>query len=605
MTVLEQKLRKKFGSPNWESTAQDRDNRPVEGERAGREYRDDVVPDSEQDSVPDDVIFTPSTHDDFDVGLPAITGGRLSRKKRFLRALARLWQHIIPRKISAEERQYLADVKARQSHEKELLQQAIEAERRIVNALVEIGVRYEYKQTEKGGGLFDRMLPGGGNMQKPSFDETRFTEQAIYLRFKTPLPRNVGPDMILSPDTLTAVSAHVRRRVTSHFTPEEGLWYIVELNAGVRGIPRHVMYADMMERFPKAADGLYIPFGQAANKKPIYISLGKFYHMLVGGTTGSGKSNFLEVVLCTLLRRNGPARLRLLLIDLKRGVQFSRYEGVPHLITDIDGVETGIITRREEVVIALEWLHAEGERRLDQLREQGYQDIDQYNSRRRGDNKLSHVVAVFDEIADLMMDPDLKRNAERLMANILGRHRAAGLHLILCTQNPRREVIPGLIKANCPLRVAFSVPNNPASMVILDNIKAVNLGVVGRAVVSFRDEVELQVPLITTEIVEATVEGVKGGEFKEIERRHDVTPLEIMEWSLSNFSLQGKLPVRALFDHFSNRGLTKAELIGWLEEWENKRFVIGSTEYVVDPSSGNRPRALRVCEEQSVENNAQ
>jgi DNA segregation ATPase FtsK/SpoIIIE-like protein len=401
---------------------------------------------------------------------------------------------------------------------------------------------------------------------------------------------------------LTDLSLSVGHRVTCEYSEIQGFWYIVERSTGVRGVPAHVKFVDMLERFPSSADGLYLPIGMGANRKPIYWSAGSFYHAIIGGATGSGKSVLINSWIVTLVRRNVPGKLQMLMIDLKGGVEFQSYEGIPHLLTDIPGVPTGIVNRREDVVGALRHVYNIGEARLNTLRETGHRDIGRYNAHRRS-APMSHIFVIADELADLMMDRDIKRDAEELIANMAARHRAAGIHLILCTQMPKVEVITGRIKANCPLRVALSCATNVASMVIIDNGNAHNLAPKGRAIAQFIQEVEVQTPLITDQIINDTVAGAIDSQYQELEAKHDVTRLEVLNWALSNND--GRLTVRTLYQQFASRGITVEELSTWLEEMENQTIIVGATEYLITPGRGSAPRKMVPVQENSQENPAE
>lgn len=500
---------------------------------------------------------------------------------RLARIIHRLAERSPWRELTREEKAEKAEIARRQAHAKALEEEAKEAKRLVINALVESGRCYRYKKSER-----DYAITG---VQKPWFRRVEFNDDAIYMQFGMPLPRNLLAPDFTAPELLTTLSLSVGRRIQAEWSEVNGLWYIIERSTGVRGVPMHVKYADVLEKFPASADGLYLPMGLGANRRPVYYSAGMFYHALVGGATGSGKSVLLNTWLCTLIRRNKPDKIKLLLIDLKGGVEFQGYEGIPHLFTEIQAVPTGIVNDREQVVSALQYIYNIGEARLNLLRRRGYRDIGRYNSHNRA-NPLEHIFLVADELADLMMDREIKRDAEELLANMAARHRAVGLHMILCTQMPKVEVITGRIKANCPLRVALSCANNISSQVIIDDASAAGLAPKGRAIVVYNGPVEVQTPLITDAIIEETIEGAKAGVFEDVASGHDVTPLEVMTWALEND--QGKLPYRGLFAQFSKRGITLEELRSWLAEWEGKRFIIGSTEYTVLPGAGQAPRRL-------------
>ena len=187
-------------------------------------------------------------------------------------------------------------------------------------------------------------------------------------------------------------------------------------------------------------------------------------HVLIAGQTGSGKSVGINVLLTSLLYRNSPADLKLILVDPKQ-VELGPYNDIPHLLTPI-------ITTPEKCIAALKWTVAEMERRLKVFATVSKRNIGEYNQ--LPDQPLMpFIVVVIDELADLMMVAS--RDVESLIVRIAQKARAAGIHLVLATQRPSVDVITGLIKANVPARLAFTVASQVDSRTILDQIGAEKL----------------------------------------------------------------------------------------------------------------------------------
>ena len=180
-------------------------------------------------------------------------------------------------------------------------------------------------------------------------------------------------------------------------------------------------------------------------------------HILIAGATGSGKSVFVHSFIISLLYKNSPETLRLILIDPKR-VELSIYEGIPHLATPV-------ITEGKKAVAALKFGVEEMERRYETLLNAGNRDIEGYNSRRKED-LMPYLVIVIDELADLMAA--FGREVEGHIVRLAQMARATGIHLVVSTQRPSVEVITGLIKANITARVALQVASNVDSRTILD-----------------------------------------------------------------------------------------------------------------------------------------
>jgi S-DNA-T family DNA segregation ATPase FtsK/SpoIIIE len=214
---------------------------------------------------------------------------------------------------------------------------------------------------------------------------------------------------------------------------------------------------------------IHSPLGFAIGKDiagdPIIGELDKMPHLLIAGQTGSGKSVMINTLLTSLLYRNSPANMKLILVDPKQ-VELTPYNDIPHLLTPV-------ITEPEKCISALKWAVSEMERRYSKLAEVGQRNIAGYNASKKEDTNMPYVVVVIDELADLMMLA--ARDVEALIVRLAQKARAVGIHLVLATQRPSVDVITGLIKANIPARIAFTVASQVDSRTILDQIGAEKL----------------------------------------------------------------------------------------------------------------------------------
>jgi S-DNA-T family DNA segregation ATPase FtsK/SpoIIIE len=223
------------------------------------------------------------------------------------------------------------------------------------------------------------------------------------------------------------------------------------------------------DTFHKAKSRLTLAMGKDINGRIVTADLGSMPHVLIAGSTGSGKSVAINAMIMSLLFRTTPAQVRLILVDPKR-VELGMYEGVPHLFTPI-------ITEPKLAANALRNAVREMERRLKLLASRSVRNIDQYNKLFEGsmpslfddgqdEEPLPYIVIIIDELADLMMLD--RANVEESITRLAQMARAVGIHLILATQRPSVDVITGLIKANIPTRISFRLATKVDSRTILD-----------------------------------------------------------------------------------------------------------------------------------------
>lgn len=212
--------------------------------------------------------------------------------------------------------------------------------------------------------------------------------------------------------------------------------------------------------FLKLQSPLAIALGRDVSGQPVVADLARMPHLLVAGTTGSGKSVCLASIITCLVMNNSPATLRLVVLDPKM-VELARFSGLPHILGK---VETDI----ERMLAVLRWTLVEMEQRYRLFEASAARDLNAYNRKaeRRGMTPLPRIVVLIDELADLMMSaPD---QTEHSLVRLAQMARATGIHLVIATQRPSTDVVTGLIKANFPARIAFSVASSIDSRVILD-----------------------------------------------------------------------------------------------------------------------------------------
>lgn len=219
------------------------------------------------------------------------------------------------------------------------------------------------------------------------------------------------------------------------------------------------------DAWKRSKSPLSFVLGRDVAGEPVVTDLSIMPHMLIAGATNSGKSVMINSLLTSLLYRNSPSRLKLILVDPKQ-VELSPYRDIPHLLSPI-------ITEPERCVSALKWAIAEMDRRYSVFAEEDNRNIAEYNASNREGDEMPYIVIVIDELADFMMKAAAE--VESAIVRLAQKARATGIHLVLATQRPSVNVITGLIKANIPARVAFSTIQQVDSRTIIDQAGAEKL----------------------------------------------------------------------------------------------------------------------------------
>lgn len=232
----------------------------------------------------------------------------------------------------------------------------------------------------------------------------------------------------------------------------------------------HVIYLKELldsEIFNKATSPLTMILGKDIVGKPFITDLKKLPHLLIAGTTGSGKSVGLNAMILSLLYKNSPDNLKLIMIDPKM-LEFSIYNDIPHLLTPV-------ITKPKEAITALSNMVLEMERRYTLMSQTKTKNIENYNEKSKKEtfDPLPYIVVIIDELADLMMTSG--KDVELSIARLAQMARASGIHLIVATQRPSVDVVTGLIKANLPSRISYKVGQKVDSKIILDAMGAESL----------------------------------------------------------------------------------------------------------------------------------
>lgn len=294
--------------------------------------------------------------------------------------------------------------------------------------------------------------------------------------------------------------------------------------------------------FAEAKD-LTVALGRNIAGKSVLKSVAKMPHLLIAGTTGSGKSVTIHSIITSLLYRHGPEALRMIFVDPKR-VELTLYNGIPHLLTPV-------ITDPKKAILALKWAATEMNRRYDLLESESVRDIESYHKKyakefaksssdgEDAQDRMPFIVIIIDELADIMTA--YPREMEAAIVRLAQMSRAVGIHLILSTQRPEVNVITGLIKANVPARIALRVPTQIDSRTILDSAGAEKLLGQGDmlAVIGENQAERLQSAFITEDEVKNVVKYLKGAFKDEIPDTIDLIGNVSGDKSMFSDSMEG------------------------------------------------------------------
>lgn len=483
-----------------------------------------------------------------------------------------------------------------QQHEAQLLRQrqrdtlrvSRQIKRAIVSSFYEQELTYRYRANETVGTSHRRRRKEA----RPEIKTTLFSSTEIWFRIDRK-PRGISWSHLTSEDVLQELRVDIGRKacIWVFDTDDTGIWLRVFLHSTVMGVPKFFKWNDVDNKCAlkliRTSHPLEVPIGLGANSVFYSIDLGNNQtpHLLIGGSTGGGKTNLLNQIICTLLR-NSYKNQKLVFIDLKR-VEFWRYRKIPHLWHPV-------VTLPHEVTECLQKIQHELDRRIAMFQAADVSNIVVWNSVRTP--KLPFIVVVFDEIANLMLNKEFKNQTEHLLANGLAQGRAFGIHFILCTQRPSVDVVTGLIKSNVPTRVSFK-SDSPGSRTILENDMASNLpDVQGRAILWVGNKyVELQTPLITNSDVETVIKGLEA-----VEPESEFALEDIFRLALERY--QGKFHARLIWEQDLKNKVSSNLLEQIRREWSYRPeeraplIELGDSRYILAAvsvgASGTKPYYL-------------
>ena len=361
--------------------------------------------------------------------------------------------------------------------------------------------------------------------------------------------------------------------------------------------------------FAKAKSKSSIALGKSIDGNCVVGNISKMPHLLIAGTTGSGKSVCMNSIIISLLYKAGPEDVKLIMVDPKM-VELGIYNGIPHLLIPV-------VTDPKKAAGSLQWAVTEMLRRYKMMSDLGVRDLESYNSivvSEEGGQKLPQVVIIIDELADLMMVA--AKEVEDSICRIAQMGRAAGMHLIIATQRPSANVITGLMKANIPSRIAFSVASAMESRIILDTMgaeKLVGKGDMLYAPIGSGKPLRVQGCFVTDGEVESVAEYVKENYvadynqavLDEIEKKAQQTgkkPSSVSDPDPSDEELEGDEMLPAAVDVILETGQASVSML-------QRRLKLGyaraarivdemEEKGIVGPFQGSKPRSILITKEQ-------
>ena len=463
-------------------------------------------------------------------------------------------------------------------------------------------------------------------------DEWHYDVSGFYFWMKTlPLPPSVKINMIMDETVAATLQVNLGRRVEIEYNkvPERpGLWIVVWHNEPLNKIPKHVKWPALYAKLP-GNTRFEVPVGLGLGHKFHWLDMLEAKNLLIGGTTGFGKSIMINGLLCSLLSQNSPNELRLFLVDLKEGVEFTPYDGIPHLggdmrftrneesgeieIVDNDHVKTAkpplfagkIIYREEMVEIILDYFQAEIRRRGELFRHRGIRNVAHWNEKFPNE-KMAVWLIVWDEFAQILrlLSSKVANRCMQKVSSVGEKGRAFGLGQVICTQYPDGDVMPGSIKANFPYTIAFYCKYPYQSQALLNNRDAHNLLSAHAGEAIFDDgkrQMIVQTGFLSDFTNKQIIANVKGGKINPDKGKvvaYKIDPGEIWNYALE--SLGGFCNVRELIKRFSPTHEVhkilkdfEAKLDSNEAELLPKPVIQLESDYILLPSAGNTmPRKL-------------
>lgn len=415
------------------------------------------------------------------------------------------------------------------------------------------------------------IFSGKRGHQEVRFDKRSGDETVARFHVDTEnLPYGMRVTQLLEDWVEKELTVAIRLPVQVVIKSGRGVFIEVQRDGSLAGIPNAVPYGHAIEQMNQSDKPLEFVLGMAAGQQWVKFNLATAPHLLVAGTTGSGKSVFVNQMILTMVKRTAPADLKLWMVDLKEGIELTLFESLPHV--------DKFVTEAEDCDAMMVELAAEMKRRALLLKGKAV-DIDGWNHlmARQKENQWPRIVLVIDEYAQLKALG--AKTALKKMASILAKGRAFGIYVIAAMQVPNRDVIEGLIKHNITVRAAFNCADYHHSMNVIGNGDAFGLAGKGRFIFSLHGKLtQMQGPnlkraeakQLVEEIKQYWAEGNTGAGQFDYER--------ILKYAIDNF--QGQLPMRKLSMAYAG-SVSRYQVENYLKEIAGQMVTVGGQNYMV------------------------
>lgn len=455
---------------------------------------------------------------------------------------------------------------------------------------------------------------GNKRVDEVRFSEVHITLDAVFFKvaasyrtvfgaWKTQLPPGVRVGDLVNDQTLLELSFACQRQVTASTSLTGGAWIIVHRLDTNDGLLNMVRYSAVMQSYPQRHhEKLPLCVGVGHHRQVQWLNIADYPHMLVAGFTGAGKSNCVNGFICNLISMHSPEEVRLLLVDLKDGLEFDSFGHVPHLYCPIVDNLPALADRLQELEVIMQ-------ERNKQMRGKAKR-IDEYNAK-YPDQKIPRLICIIDEVASIMGQGDVTKRINHSLHQLTAKGRAPGIHIMLSTQRPSVDAISGSIKVNLAARIVGRMPSNTDSQTVLGTGEAKDLASVpGRMILQIGpDPIPVQTPLIEDSDVVAALKTAMEFETP--------APLELpenmntsLEWTaekivaLSLNHLGGNISLKQVWEEIKEEGsLSRSQVRDLLERiWNEDCIPHQDKEYRVERGKGHIRKLVEIVEPESLKN---